>query len=132
MIQRKMNVFIIYRIVKISVYLYIFFYFLENRFSSIGPFYYEYGSVVIIYEDLDAAIRALYTLRETRCEDKLLLVMILPSIEPSMVPRGVQPLLVFVNVKSGGCQGLQLISSFRKLLNPFQVFDLDNGGPLPG
>lgn len=61
-----------------------------------------------------------------------LLVMLLPSIEPSMVPSGVQPLLVFVNVKSGGCQGLQLISSFRKLLNPYQVFDLDNGGPLPG
>ena len=59
-------------------------------------------------------------------------VMLLPSIEPSMVPPGVQPLLVFVNVKSGGCQGLQLISSFRKLLNPYQVFDLDNGGPLPG
>lgn len=58
--------------------------------------------------------------------------MLLPSIEPSMVPPGVQPLLVFVNVKSGGCQGLQLISSFRKLLNPYQVFDLDNGGPLPG
>ncbi|KYN03792.1 Diacylglycerol kinase theta [Cyphomyrmex costatus] len=104
----------------------------ENRFSSIGPIYYEYGSMVIIYEDLDTAVRALYTLRETRCEDKLLLVMILPSIEPSMVPTGVQPLLVFVNVKSGGCQGLQLISSFRKLLNPYQVFDLDNGGPLPG
>ncbi|XP_018316742.1 diacylglycerol kinase theta isoform X6 [Mycetomoellerius zeteki] len=104
----------------------------ENRFSSIGPIYYEYGSMVIIYEDLDTAVRALYTLRETKCEDKLLLVMILPSIEPSMVPTGVQPLLVFVNVKSGGCQGLQLISSFRKLLNPYQVFDLDNGGPLPG
>ncbi|XP_011863317.1 PREDICTED: diacylglycerol kinase theta isoform X7 [Vollenhovia emeryi] len=104
----------------------------ENMFSSIGPIYYEYGSVVIIYEDLDTAVRALYTLREKKCEDKLLLVMILPSIEPSMVPTGVQPLLVFVNVKSGGCQGLQLISSFRKLLNPYQVFDLDNGGPLPG
>jgi len=35
-------------------------------------------------------------------------------------------------VKSGGCQGLELISSFRKLLNPYQVYDLENGGPLPG
>lgn len=104
----------------------------ENRFSSIGPIYYEYGSMVIIYEDSNKAVRALYTLRESKYEDKHLLVMLLPSIEPSMVPSGVQPLLVFVNVKSGGCQGLQLISSFRKLLNPYQVFDLDNGGPLPG
>ncbi|CAD1473799.1 unnamed protein product, partial [Heterotrigona itama] len=104
----------------------------ENKFSSIGPIYYEYGSMVIIYEDSNKAVTALYTLRESKYEDKHLLVMLLPSIEPSMVPPGVQPLLVFVNVKSGGCQGLQLISSFRKLLNPYQVFDLDNGGPLPG
>ncbi|XP_028026114.1 diacylglycerol kinase theta isoform X3 [Bombyx mandarina] len=104
----------------------------ENKFTSIGPIYYEYGSMVITYEDASKAVRALYALREAKYEDKHLLVMLLPSIEPTMVPEGVKPLLVFVNVKSGGCQGLELISSFRKLLNPYQVFDLENGGPLPG
>ncbi|XP_063387709.1 diacylglycerol kinase theta isoform X2 [Cydia fagiglandana] len=104
----------------------------DNKFTSIGPIYYEYGSMVITYEDASKAVRALYALREAKYEDKHLLVMLLPSIEPAQVPAGVKPLLVFVNVKSGGCQGLELINSFRKLLNPYQVFDLENGGPLPG
>lgn len=77
-------------------------------------------------------IRAFYALREARVEEKKLLVLLLPNIEHTMVPEEVTPLLVFVNVKSGGCQGLELINSFRKLLNPYQVFDLENGGPLPG
>jgi diacylglycerol kinase (ATP) len=49
-----------------------------------------------------------------------------------MIPQNICPLLVFVNTKSGGQQGTDLITSFRHLLNPHQVFNLQNGGPLPG
>lgn len=47
--------------------------FSENKFSSIGPIYYEYGSMVIIYEDSNKAVKALYLLRESKYEDKHLL-----------------------------------------------------------
>lgn len=58
---------------EIDVYRWNFLNCLENRFSSIGPIYYEYGSMVIIYEDSNKAVRALYTLRESKYEDKHLL-----------------------------------------------------------
>ncbi|XP_059963347.1 diacylglycerol kinase theta isoform X4 [Mesoplodon densirostris] len=48
------------------------------------------------------------------------------------LPPDCCPLLVFVNPRSGGLKGRDLLCSFRKLLNPHQVFELTNGGPLPG
>mmetsp|Transcript_27 Transcript_27/g.40 ORF Transcript_27/g.40 Transcript_27/m.40 type:complete len:1010 (-) Transcript_27:246-3275(-) len=39
------------------------------------------------------------------------------------------PLLVFVNSRSGPQQGHLLITQFRRLLNPIQVWDLAKGGP---
>ena len=45
------------------------------------------------------------------------------------LPSSCTPLLVFVNSRSGPQQGNLLITQFRQLLNPMQVWDLANGGP---
>ena len=43
-----------------------------------------------------------------------------------------KPVLIFINPKSGGNQGLKLMQKFQWLLNPRQVFDLAQGGPTAG
>ena len=119
----------------------------------IGPIYYEYGSMVITFDNSESALNALDQLKVSKQEyeggkkilgesamcphlfmmlsvlmfdDKtlnnaLLPVILLPTVNPSMIAPGVIPLLVFVNVRAGGGQGMQLKQSFRKLLNPHQV-----------
>ncbi|KAM8940239.1 diacylglycerol kinase zeta isoform 1-T1 [Pelodytes ibericus] len=49
-------------------------------------------------------------------------------IRPSPCPL-MKPVLVFVNPKSGGNQGVKILQSFMWYLNPRQVFDLSQGGP---
>lgn len=52
--------------------------------------------------------------------------------QEDLLPSTNWPLLVFVNGKSGGGQGAKIINFFQRTLNPHQVFDLMEGGPLPG
>ena len=42
------------------------------------------------------------------------------------------PLIVFVNTKSGGHDGVKMMRLMKGLLNPAQVFDLAKKGPAPG
>ncbi|KAK3087762.1 hypothetical protein FSP39_010295 [Pinctada imbricata] len=104
----------------------------ENKWSHFDVIYYEYGALVLVYNTAEMATKVFRKLQDAIFDEKPLLVLLLPNIQPHMISENVNPLLVFVNAKSGGCQGSDLITSFRKLLNPHQVFNLENGGPLPG
>ncbi|XP_064653188.1 diacylglycerol kinase theta-like isoform X3 [Lineus longissimus] len=104
----------------------------ELRWSSIDAIYYEYGGLVLLFDNPEKAAKAFHCISEASFEDKQLMVLLLPYLQPHLMPEHFNPLLVFVNVKSGGCQGYELVTAFRKLLNPHQVFNLDFGGPLPG
>uniref|UniRef100_A0A8C1BV95 Diacylglycerol kinase n=1 Tax=Cyprinus carpio carpio TaxID=630221 RepID=A0A8C1BV95_CYPCA len=65
------------------------------------------------------------TLRKKKTSLKNFVVRPIPS-------QHMKPLLVFVNPKSGGNQGMKIIRTFMWYLNPRQVFDLTQGGPREG
>ncbi|KAH3745131.1 diacylglycerol kinase gamma [Pelomyxa schiedti] len=65
-------------------------------------------------------------------------------LHPSMVTRDddgnysvlpndtAKPLVVFVNKRSGGLQGKEVLAGLLSLLHPLQIFSLDKGGPDQG
>ena len=47
--------------------------------------YYEYGSLVLLYDDADKATKAFHKLKETYFEDKQLMVLLLPNLQVSQL-----------------------------------------------
>lgn len=60
------------------------------KFREIGPIYYEYGSLIITYDNADIAVKAFYMLRDSYYDEKNLLVLVLPNISASNLSIGVR------------------------------------------
>ncbi|XP_057627169.1 diacylglycerol kinase theta isoform X2 [Chionomys nivalis] len=99
---------------------------------SVSHVYSLQGAVILDVTCFAEAERLYMLARDTAVHGRPLTALLLPDVLHTKLPPDCCPLLVFVNPKSGGLKGRELLYSFRKLLNPHQVFELTNGGPLPG
>ncbi|XP_028638236.1 diacylglycerol kinase theta isoform X2 [Grammomys surdaster] len=99
---------------------------------SVSHIYSLQGAVILDVTCFAEAERLYMLARDTTVHGRPLTALVLPDVLHTKLPPDCCPLLVFVNPKSGGLKGRELLCSFRKLLNPHQVFELTNGGPLPG
>ena len=58
----------------------------EIRWSRVDVIYYEYGAMVILYEDADRAVKAYKILKDSVYENKQLTVLLLPTIQVNTQP----------------------------------------------
>uniref|UniRef100_A0A8C1YPW8 Diacylglycerol kinase n=1 Tax=Cyprinus carpio TaxID=7962 RepID=A0A8C1YPW8_CYPCA len=104
----------------------------KSHLVTITHVYSGQGAVVLQISCFSEAERIYMLAKDTSISGKQLYSLVIPEIMQSKLAKGSCPLLVFVNPKSGGLKGREILYSFRKLLNPHQVFELTSGGPLPG
>ncbi|XP_073710597.1 diacylglycerol kinase theta [Misgurnus anguillicaudatus] len=105
---------------------------IKSHLVTITHLYADQGAVVLQISCFSEAERIYMLAKDISIDGKQLCSLVIPEITESTLPKGSCPLLVFVNHKSGGLKGREILYSFRKLLNPHQVFELSSGGPLPG
>ncbi|XP_069575615.1 diacylglycerol kinase theta [Brachyistius frenatus] len=105
---------------------------IKTHLVTISHIYSSQGAVALQISCFSEAERIYMLAKDTSISNKTLTSLVVPEITHHLLEDDVCPLLVFVNPKSGGLKGRELLHSFRKLLNPHQVYDISNGGPLAG
>ncbi|KAM6980369.1 LOW QUALITY PROTEIN: diacylglycerol kinase theta [Aplochiton taeniatus] len=106
---------------------------IKSHLVTITHAYGSQGAVALQISCFSEAERIYMLAKDTTVNNKQLNVVVVPDILHDKLARDeASTLLVFVNPKSGGLKGRELLYGFRKLLNPHQVFDMTNGGPLAG
>ncbi|CAL1586858.1 unnamed protein product [Knipowitschia caucasica] len=105
---------------------------IKSDVVSVGQVYGAQGWLSLQVSCFAEAERIFMLAKDTTVSNKQLTSLVCPLIQVESLCPEQQPLLVFVNPKSGGLKGRELLHAFRKILNPHQVFDISNGGPLPG
>ena len=61
------------------------FIFTENKWASIDVIYYEYGALVLVYNNSERATRSFNILQDATFDSKPLLVLLLPNIQVFIV-----------------------------------------------
>ncbi|XP_076842546.1 diacylglycerol kinase theta isoform X2 [Brachyhypopomus gauderio] len=105
---------------------------MKSHLVTITHVYSEQGAVALQISCFAEAERIYMLAKDTCINGKQLTSLVIPEIMINKLPANSPPLLVFINPKSGGLRGREILYGFRKLLNPHQVFELTSGGPLPG
>jgi len=89
------------------------------------------GAVVIKFSTMGELKKLIPQLSNAMVDGKKWFIKIVPEIKENLIPSSSTPLIVYVNSKSGGGQGQKLLTTFNRLLNPYQVIDITEAGPLP-
>ncbi|XP_061580814.1 diacylglycerol kinase theta-like [Cololabis saira] len=105
---------------------------IKGHLVAFSQIYGSQGAAALQISCFSEAERIYMLAKDTTINSKTLTSLVIPEVQHQELGPDVCPLLVFVNPKSGGLKGRELLYSFRKILNPHQVFDICNGGPLAG